>query len=172
MYAIVDNNQIVQFIPDGTQFSYNGVDYPSNWIILSSPEQRAALGIVPVDYGPEANQQFYWVSQNDPVYDPVQNAVIITFTATPKDLGQCKQTAVTNINSTAYNILQPSDYMVVRSVEEGTTESPQWKAWRQTIRDQAKAAKAAVDACVDVAELAALPPIQWAPDPNQPVGGP
>lgn len=172
MYAIISSSQIVQFIPDGSQFTYNGVDYPSNWIVLSSPAQRAALGIVPVIYGLEANQQFYWVSQNDPVYDPAQNAVIITFTATPKDLDQCKQIAVTNINSTAYNILQPSDYMVVRSVEEGTTENPQWKTWRQTIRDQAKAGKAAVNACVDVAELAALPPIPWAPDPNQPVGGP
>jgi len=168
MHAIVNNNQIVRLIPDNSQFSHNGVDYPHNWIIISSPAQRAALGIVSVVYGPEANQQFYWVSQNDPIYDPAQNAVIITFTATPKDLSQCKQTAVTNINSTAYNILQPSDYRVVRSVEEGTTESPQWKAWRQTIRDQAKAGKAAVDACVDIAELAGLVPIQWAPDPNQP----
>jgi hypothetical protein len=73
---------------------------------------------------------------------------------------------VTATNNTAYTILQPSDWMVVRAIETSTTVDPAWNAWRQEIRDQAAAQVAKITACTDVAELAALPPVAWANDPN------
>jgi hypothetical protein len=168
MYAIVKNDEIVKLVPDSTGFSYNGIDYPANWIRLASPASRAALGIVDVVFGPEADQRFYWVSSNEPVYDAAAGMVRITFTATPKDLDQCKKVSVAGINAATYSILQPSDYRAVRSMEQGTPESQDWKIWRQEIRDQATAAKTAIGACTTIDELAALPPVKWIPDPNSP----
>jgi hypothetical protein len=44
--------------------------------------------------------------------------------------------------------------------------SPAWNTWRQTIRTQAADYRVAINACTTVAQLAALPPVQWAHDPD------
>jgi hypothetical protein len=56
--------------------------------------------------------------------------------------------------------------MVVKAVETSGTVDPAWNTWRQEIRDQAAAQVAAITACTTVDELAALPPVDWAHDPN------
>ena len=43
MFAIVQNGNIQQLIPDGSQFTLDGVEYPSNWVNLSTPEEKAAF---------------------------------------------------------------------------------------------------------------------------------
>lgn len=166
MFAIVNNGIIEQLIPDGSQFTVNGVEYPSNWVNLSTPEEKAAIGMVDVVYGQAPSDIYYWVTEDAPVYNAQTNQVDINFTATPKDLVELQSSQVTATNNAAYTILQPSDWMVVRAVETSSTVDPVWNAWRQEIRDQAAAQVAKINACVDVAELAALPPVNWAPDPD------
>lgn len=166
MFAIVQNGIIMMLVQAGQAFTYHGIQYPPQWIQQSTPEERAAIGMVDVIYGPQANAQFYWVTQNDPVYNAQANVVDITFTSTPKDLAQLKPQQVNSINQTAYTILLPSDWMVVKAVETQGTVAPEWNAWRQSIRDTAKAACAAVNACTTTAELAALPQPDWPQSPN------
>jgi hypothetical protein len=166
MFAIVQNNQIQQLIPDGSQFTLDGVEYPSNWVNLSTPEEKTTIGMVDVVYGPAPSDTYYWVTQEPAVYNEQTNQVDINFTFTPKDLFTLQNDQVTATNNTAYTILQPSDWMVVRAIETSTTVDPAWNAWRQEIRDQAAAQVAKITACTDVAELAALPPVAWANDPN------
>lgn len=157
------------FIQPGTAWTYDGVQYPPQWIAQATPEQLAQLGIVDVVYGPQANPQYYWVAQNDPVYNAQTNQVDITFTATPKDLSQLKIQQTAQINQTAYTILLPSDWMVVKAIETQGTVAPDWNAWRQSIRTTADTSRAAVESCTTVDELAALPVIQWPLSPDQSV---
>lgn len=168
MFAIVQNGIIILLIPAGTQFTWDGVDYPANWCNLSTPEQKAAIGMVDVVYGPQANDTYYWVTQEAPVYNAETNQVDINFTATPKDLATCQSNQVTAVNSAAYSILQPSDWLVIRSIESGGTFPipVAWNQWRQTIRNEASAAVTAINACTTVDQLAALPPVAWTPDPD------
>lgn len=168
MFAIVQNGQIIMLIPAGSAFTYNGIDYPSNWIQLATPEQLSALGIVDVVYAPYPNDQYYWVSQNAPVYNAQTNQVDVTYTTTPKDLATCQANQITNINSQAYSLLQPSDWLVIRSVESGGVfpVPASWNTWRATIRTEASNAANAVTACTTIDQLAALPPVAWAPDPD------
>lgn len=168
MFAIVNNGIIEQLIPDGSQFTVNGVEYPSNWVNLSTPEEKAAIGMVDVVYGPAPSDVYYWISQDEPVYNAQTNQVDINFTATAKDLFESQNNQVLITNNYAYNILQPSDWMVVKAIETSTTVEPAWNAWRQEIRDQAAEQVAKITACTDVAQLAALPPVAWAPDPDHP----
>ena len=168
MFAIVQNGIIIMFIQPGTAWTYDGIQYPPQWIAQATPEQLAQLGIVDVVYGPQANPQYYWVGQNEPVYDAQTNTVNITFTATPKDLSQLKVQQVAQINQTAYTILLPSDWMVVKAIETQGTVAPDWNTWRQSIRTTADTSRAAVEACTTVDELAALPVIQWPLSPDQP----
>ena len=120
--------------------------------------------MVDVVYGQYPNDQYYWVSQDAPVY--TGTVVEINYTATPKDLAQCQTQAVDATNAAAYSILLPTDWMVVKAVETGGTVAPAWNTWRQTIRTQAADYRVAIEACTTVAQLAALPPVQWAHDPN------
>jgi len=168
MFAIVQNGTIEQLIQDGTPFSLDGVEYPANWCNLSTPEEKTAIGMVDVVYGQQANQTYYWVSENAPVYNSGTNQVDITFTNTPKDLAQVKQTAVTNVNTAAYTILQPSDWMVVKATETQTPMSPVWSGWRQVIRTEAANAVTAINSATDVDGVAAVQ-VNWTPDPSNPV---
>ena len=164
MFAIIQNNLIALLVPAGTAFEWDGLQYANNWCNLSSPEEKAAIGMVDVVYGQYPNDQYYWVSQDAPVY--ADGVVTINYTATPKDLAQCQTNDVNATNAAAYSILLPTDWMVVKAVETGGTVAPAWNTWRQEIRTQAGDYVVAINACTTVAQLAALPAVQWANDPN------
>ena len=167
MFAIVQNGIIQLLIPAGSQFTWNGIDYPPNWVNLSSSEEKTAIGMVDVVYGQSANDQYYWVQQNDPVYNAQTNQVDISFTNTPKDLTSVKTNALNTINDTAYSILQPSDWMVVKGIETSTPVNPDWNAWRASIRATADSTRTAVTSAADVdAVQTIMNNINWAKSPS------
>lgn len=164
MFAIISNNQFVKFLPEGTPFDLNGIQYPQNWLNLSTPQEKAKLGIVDVIYGQRADDKYYWVSEDAPVVDG--GVVKVNYTATPKDFAECQKQALSAVNAQAYSLLLPSDWMAVKAYETGVAVAQDWAAWRQGIRDQAAAQVTAIEACTTVDELAALPSVEWAHDPN------
>jgi hypothetical protein len=149
-----------QYIREGNAFVIDGTQYPANWLNLSTPEEKAEIGLEEViATNQPANQTYYWVSET-------LNGASLTYTNTPKDLDPCKVNAVNQTNATAYNILLPTDWMVVKAYETGGSVAPAWNTWRQTIRTQAQDYVIAINACTTIDQLAALPAIQWANDPN------
>ena len=168
MFAYVLNNIVQYLIAPGVEFTINGVTYPGNWIQLSSTSDQQSLGIYEVVYGPQANDQYYWITQEAPVF--TNNQVQINYTSTPKDLVTVQSTSVNNVNNQAYTILQPTDWMVIRSVESGGVYPvPQaWNTWRATIRTQASNAVTSITAATDVDQVAAVFPVPWAQSPNTP----
>lgn len=164
MFAIISNDAIAMFVAPGTPFTWAGQQYAANWCNLSTPEEKTAIGMVDVVYGTYPNDTYYWVSQNAPVY---QNGVVeINYTATPKDLFMLQNNAVTAVQQQAYSILLPSDWRVVKGYETKSAIPTDWNDWRQQIRTQCETQIAAISACTTVDELAALPPVEWAHDPN------
>jgi hypothetical protein len=164
MFAIISDNAIAMLVAPGTPFEWDSVQYPANWCNLSTPEEKAAIGMVDVVYGVQPSDVYYWVSQDAPVY--ADGVVTINYTATPKDLFMLQNNAVTAVQQQAYSILLPSDWRVVKGYETKTAIPADWDTWRQTIRTQCETQVAAITACTTVAELAALPPVDWAHDPN------
>ena len=152
-----------QYIQEGTQFTIDGVEYPSNWLNLSTPEEKAEIGLEEViATNSPASDVYYWVSTE-------LNEASLTYINTPKDLDTVKSNAVSQINQTAYSILLPSDWMVVKSVETNTPMSTDWNTWRQSIRTTADTARTAVATATDVeAVQTIMSSITWSPDPNQP----
>jgi len=168
MFAIVQNGIIMLLVQAGLPFEWDDVFYPANWINLSTPEDKAAIGMVDVVYGQQANDQYYWVSQNEPVYNEETNQVDINFTNTPKDLTTVKTGSVQQINSTAYSILLPTDWMVVKAVETSTTVPADWNTWRESIRTTAATATTAIDSAADVDAVAAIVQnVVWPLSPHQ-----
>ena len=164
MFALIENNLIAMLVPAGTAFTWQGLQYAANWCNLSTPEEKAAIGMVDVIYGTPANDQYYWVSQDAPVY--TGTVVEINYTATPKDLFECQMQAVTAVQAQAYSILLPSDWRVVKGYETKSAIPMDWNVWRQDIRTQCDAQIIAINGCTTVDQLAALPPVVWENDPN------
>lgn len=165
MFAIVQNKEIVQLVPEGTPFTFNQIQYPADWCNLSTPEEKAAIGMVDVIYGQPKSDQYYWVSQDAPVYDANQNVVVIGYTNTPKDLTSVKTNAINQIDSTAYSLLFPTDWMVVKAMETSTKVPADWNVWRESIRVTAAQAKKQVEAAPDVDVVANLT-IDWPKSPE------
>jgi hypothetical protein len=150
-----------QYINEGTAFEINGVQYPSNWLNLSTPEEKAEVGLEEVvATNQPADQTYYWVTET-------LSEATLTYTNTAKDLLPVKTTALNQINATAYSILLPTDWMVVKSVETSTPISPSWNAWRQSIRTTALNATNGVESAADVDAVATAMNITWPKDPDQ-----
>ena len=151
-----------QYIREGNAFEINGVQYPANWINLSTPEEKVEIGLEEViATNQPADQTYYWVSET-------LNGPELTYTNTPKDLLQVKTVALNQINATAYSILLPTDWMVVKSVETSTPINPSWNSWRQSIRTTALNATNVVEGASDVDAVATvMSSINWPKDPDQ-----
>jgi hypothetical protein len=153
------STQTNTYINEGTQFTIDGVTYPSGWLNQSTPEQKAELGLVEViATNSPYNPVYYWTGET------LEQATL-TYTGTAKDLADVQKQAVANVNQTAYTLLLPSDWMVVKAVETSTTVDSAWNTWRASIRTTAANAVTAINACTNVDEVAALV-IVWANDPN------
>lgn len=164
MFAIIKSNKFVQFLPENTPFEINGVRYPANYLNFSTPAEKAKLGIVDVVYSQREDDKYYWVSEDAPVVK--DGAVSVEYTATPKDLKGLQDQATEAVNAAVGGLLAPSDYMILKAFENGSTVSPDWLAWRKEIRAQSKAQKALIAAIDTVDGIATLAPVQWANDPN------
>ena len=148
-----------QYILEGMPFVIDGTQYPQNWLNLSTPEDKIALGLVDVVVTGEAkNPVYYWTGET-------LDGAVKTLTATAKDLAEVQKYAVSQTNQTAYSLLLPSDWMVVKSVETSTPVSSDWATWRASIRDTATATVALINKTTTVDEVEAVK-AEWALDPK------
>ena len=149
-----------QYITEGTSFAIDGTSYPSNWLNLTSPEEKAALGLVEVtDSNTPEDDRFYWVSAT-------LVGAVRTYLNTPKDLDGLKANWAAQIRSTAYSLLLPSDWMVVKSVETQTIIPDEWKTYRAAVRTASSEAVTAINAAADIAALQAAAQVTWPTDPD------
>jgi hypothetical protein len=148
-----------QYINEGTAFVINDIQYPANWLNLSTPEEKAEIGLEEViATNQPANQTYYWVSET-------LDKATLTYTNTPKELGPVQSNAVSQIRNTAYSLLLPTDWMVVKAFETSTPIPADWNTWRATIRTQAQEAIAAINAATDVDQVKAAVNVQWTASP-------
>lgn len=139
-----------QYITEGTAFTVDGVQYPSNWLNLATAEDKAALGLVEVTTaGTPGNDQYFWVSES--LVDGVR-----TYTNTPKELAPVQETALSKIKQAAFSALSGSDWMVSRESEGGTAMAAEWKTWRASVRAATNATAALITAATTVEEIAAV----------------
>ena len=155
------NAQYNQYVQEGTQFTLGDITYPPQWLNQATPEQKAEAGLVEVvATNSPADQTYYWVSET-------LNGAELTYTNTPKDLTTVKTNAVSQVNSTAYSILFPTDWMVVKAFETSTAIPTAWNNWRQSIRNTATTTVNALEGATDVDAVATIMgAISWPKDPD------
>ena len=120
-------------------WEHNDVQYPANWLRLSSAQDRAELGIAWVNDNQTWNQKWYWG------YDSDGNLI-------PKTYTDLKANWIAQTKATANRLLQPSDWRVIKAKERGSTMNADWKTWRQTIRTECGTMVTAIEATADVGD--------------------
>lgn len=154
-----------QYINEGSAFTVDDVQYPANWLNLSSPEDKSALGLEEVvDANSPADDRFCWVSET-------LTGATRTYTNTPKDLEPLKLSAIDKINNDVWQLLLPSDYVDSRKANDPDFVPPaQWLTWRASVRSVAKTATTAIKAVTTVEELIPLTQVNFPLDPaHQPI---
>ncbi len=151
-----------QYIQDGSQFTIRGVEYPANWINLSTPEEKAAIGLEEViATNSPANDQYYWVSYT-------LDKATLTYVNTPKDLTDVKGNAISQVNASAYSILFQTDWMSIKAIETSVPMPANWRSWRESIRTTAASTVSLIEAAAGVSDVETIMGnIAWPKDPDQ-----
>ena len=123
-------------------FTHDGIQYPANWLRLSTLEEKEAIGITEVPDPPVWDQRFYWG------YD--QDGQLI-----PKDHVQLVEQWTRQTRTTANTLLQATDWVVIREADNGKPVDPPLKQWREDIRLATGIKVEAIEGTVDTTELAA-----------------
>lgn len=131
-----------------------GVQYPANWLRLSTPEERAAIGITEEPDPIPVDQRFYWD------------------TGIPKDHAQLVDQWVAHVKQTAGSLLSLSDWFIVRQAETGKQTPPEILLQRLGIRDYSNTKEDAIRATTTTDGLAAYvtsPEFSQWPQPDTPI---
>jgi hypothetical protein len=132
-------------------FVHDGVQYPSNWLRLTTLEEKQAIGIVEVPDQPQAvwDQRFYWGVDNPKQLEDVTDDDGNTTTGL-KTLWKQKQ------NEIAASLLAPSDWRVIKARETGSQVPINWFNYRREVRAACNTRQTEIDACADVPALKEL----------------
>lgn len=169
--AYIHNGKTLQ--PDRA-FTINGVQYPRNWLQLSTQEEKNALGITWQDDPVRADDRYYWdgdvnnpkmlddrleVDENgDPLWEKVldnsdpENPVMVDSNVQMKTLG-LKSTMIAQVKQTAGSLLANTDWYVTRNTEKGTAVPADVTAKRDAVRAECDRLEAAITAVTTVEEL-------------------
>jgi len=131
---ILDNKPL----PVGVAFTHNDIQYPNNWLQLSTAEEKSKIGIIEVADPETFDDRYYWSVGN------------------PRDLDQCKAMLIAQVKQTAAALLTPTDWKIIRFIESATPIGASVTAYREAIRADSNNHEAAINACTSVDELAAL----------------
>jgi len=106
-------------------FTLGEMQYPANWLRLTSDEQKAEVGI---SFFPDPvfkDERWY--------YNRVKDGAV---TSTPIPLDQLKERETRNAKKQAGALLSGSDWMVIRSVDEERPVPVEWADYREAVREE------------------------------------
>jgi hypothetical protein len=151
-------------------FSHNGINYPANWLRLSTAEQKTAIGITEVaDESIAYDDRFYWGPNNpkilndreevdedgEPlfvkVYDPETESMVDTEERLVTKGLKSQWTA--QVKDTAGTLLAPTDWYIVRKYEKSIAIPTEIKNFRTAVRAECDRLETAIVACTTVEEL-------------------
>lgn len=151
-------------LPLDTPFTgADGTQYPSNWLRLSSVEDKARLGITEIADPVRADDRLYWngdinnpkaledklevKEDGSPLLDEQGNQVVT------KGL---KSYFISQVKQTAGSLLSSTDWMVIRNYERGIDIPSSVVAYRAGVVARSAELESAITAVQSVEELAAL----------------
>ena len=151
-----------QIVSTNQSFTYGGTSYPSNWLELSTQEQKDALGLTVIQEYTRPDDTFYWVTSNEDG----------SFSTTPKDMEDGQEYVdsrnvtrrpaglrtlwTEKVKNTANQLLTQTDWMVIRKAERNVAIPAATVAYRAAVLAECDRLLAAIAAVTNVDELAAI----------------
>ena len=194
MWALVESGNVTKLYARPKSLTIGDVNYPSNIFSVWTSSELEAIGIyeVVMDNTNFKNQEYYNnTNQTFAFADGTVTASYGTATARPLDNvlftaedeeanannieGTVKQPGVrppklVAVDTEAYELLQPNDWMVVKATETGGSVASDWTTYRSAVRTADASMKTKINAVANVDALAALYVYNDATPPVRPLG--
>ena len=133
-------------------FSHNDIQYPANWLRLSTAEEKTAIGITEVADAPTYDSRFYNSNGTAKALDDTKETIDgVEYTT----LG-LKSVLKAQEKVTAGFLLAKYDWYVVRKAEKGTAIPTAITTYRDGVRTACDTREKEIDACSDTAALVTL----------------
>ena len=180
MFAIVESGSITS-MPNGNKgIQIGDIKHPASIFTVWTEAERNAIGVYTVEIDNTNKKDDEWYVNTGITYTFGSGKVTGTYgTATAKAIADAD--AVDNegnklkdengnqiineglktikkriIDSECAGLLAPSDWMVIKATETGTTMDSGWKTWRASVRTKCNSMQTQIDNASDVDALAAL----------------
>ena len=148
-------------LPVGMAFSHNDINYPANWLNLSSAEEKSAIGITETSDPVSYDSRFYYTDGSKKSLDDT-NAKDPEGNLMKNPDGS--QVVIKGVKSLlkeeekykAGQLLSKYDWYVVRKAEKGTAIPSAITTYRDGVRTACDTREKEIDACSDTAALVTL----------------
>ena len=125
-------------LPVDVAFTSNGINYPSNWLRLTTLSEKQAIGISEVADPAIFDGRFYTSASN------------------AKDLTELKTTWVSIQKESASSLLSPYDWYVTRKSEKSTAIPVGITSYRDAVRTACSTRETEINATANVEALKTL----------------
>ena len=133
-------------------FSHNDIQYPANWLRLSTAEEKAAIGITEVADAPTYDSRFYGgdgtAKKLDDKTETIDGNEFTTLGV--KSVLKAQEKDIAN------SLLAKYDWYVVRKAEKSTAIPSSISTYRDAVRTACDTREKEIDACSDTAALVTL----------------
>ena len=148
MAFLLDGKPLAVDVP----FTVGDINYPANWLRLSTAQEKKDLGITEVDDPKTYDSRFYWgdgtAKALDDKTETVDGEEITTLGV--KSVLKAKE------KETAGSLLGRYDWYVVRKAEKSTAIPSAITTYRDGVRTACDTREKEIDACKDTAALVTL----------------
>jgi len=153
--------------PD-SPFTHNGIQYPANWLRLTSWEEKAAIGITEVPDPTPVDTRFYWdhdiPKQLEDEEVTVWEDIVVETNGVSGIASTSRTYTQTGLKTQwkqqqdqiAYTLLVPTDWYVVRKSEVGTNIPVGISSFRTDVRTVCEERKDAIGLATDVPSLVGI----------------
>ena len=139
-------------LPIDVAFTHKDIQYPANWLRLSTAQEKKDLGVTEVADDPVYDSRFYTGDGTAKALDDKTETV---------DGEEIKTIGVKSIlksqeKHTAGSLLAKYDWYVVRKAEKSTAIPTAITTYRDAVRTACNTRETEIDACADTAALVTL----------------
>ena len=134
----------------GRPFTHNGIQYPANWLRLTSWAEKEAIGITEVPDAAPVDTRFYWDTDIPKQLEDTTDVVSGITTTGLKTQWKAQQ------DQTAYTLLAPTDWYIVRKTETDEAIPVGITSFRGEVRTVCEGRKVAIDGATDVPSLVGI----------------
>ena len=142
-------------------FSHNDIQYPANWLRLSTAEEKTAIGITEVADSPTYDSRFYLDNGTAKPLDDenakdTEGNLVKNSDGSQMVIKGVKSILKAQEKETAGNLLAKYDWYVVRKAEKSTAIPTAITTFRDGVRTACDTREKEIDACSDTAALVTL----------------